>query len=157
MRGMTFFVSLFRQQFQNFELNTYAGTLFIVQNVNGCTEDLCCADRDQSKFSTAPNFNAAAATTGACDKDDVGYGVRSQGLELEASVRPMRDLRLNAGLTLASTKYRDDLVGTDDGAPLNQALRMLPGKQLSNAPKTVATGALSYTPRIGGSGMSGLF
>ncbi len=157
MRGVTFNVSLFRQQFKNFQLNTFDGTVFIVQNVNGCTSDLGGDDRDQSKFSTAPNFDLAAATTGACDEDDVGYGVRAQGVELEASVRPMRDLRLNAGLTLASTKYRDNLVGTDDGAPLNQALRMLPGKQLSNAPKTVATGALSYTPAIGGNGMSGLF
>ncbi|HXH00082.1 MAG TPA: TonB-dependent receptor [Sphingomicrobium sp.] len=157
MRGVTFNVSLFRQQFKNFQLNTFDGSVFIVQNVNGCTSSLNGGDRDQSKFVTAPNFNPAAATTGACDKDDVGYGVRSQGIELEASVRPMPDLRLNAGVTLSSTKYRRNLVGTDDGAPLNQALRELPGERLSNAPKTVATGALAYTPAIGGTGLSGLF
>jgi len=157
MRGVTFNVSLFRQQFKNFQLNTFDGTVFIVQNVNGCTKSLEGGDRDQSKFTTAPNFNAAAATSGACDEDDVGYGVRSQGLELEASVRPMRDLRLNGGLTLLNTRYRNNLVGTDEGAPLNQALRQLPGERLSNAPKTVVTGALSYTPAIGGGGLSGLF
>src|SRR5690606_8656265 len=81
----------------------------------------------------------------------------SQGIELETSFRPMRDLRLNAGLTYANTKYRGDLVGTDDGAPLNQALRRLPGRHVSNAPKVVATGSLAWTPRIGGSGLSGLF
>ena len=30
-----------------------------------------------------------------------------------------------------------DLVGTDDGSPLNQALRKLPGSRVSNAPSTV--------------------
>ena len=48
----------------------------------------------------------------------------------------MRDLSLNAGLTWAETKYRKDLVGTDNGAPLSPALRMLPGDNISNAPKS---------------------
>ena len=154
-RGLTINLSLFRQQFKNFQLNTFDGTVFIVQNVNGCTDDLNGGDRDQSKFATAPNFNANAAATGVCDEDDVGYGVRAQGVELEASYRVMRDLRVNAGVTLGKTSYRQDLVGTDDGAPLNQALRVLPGNRLSNAPAFVATGAISYTPAIGSSGLSG--
>ena len=69
----------------------------------------------------------------------------------------MQDLRATAGLTWARTKYRKDLVGTDDGAPLNQALRRLPGRRVSNAPGFVLTGSLGWTPPIGGSGMSGLF
>jgi len=69
----------------------------------------------------------------------------------------MPDLRLNAGFTYASTKYRGNLVGRDDGSPLNQALRRLPGQQVSNAPKVVVTGSASYTPRIGDSGLTGLF
>ena len=156
-RGVTFNVSLFRQDFKNFQLNTFDGTVFIVQNINGCSGDLGGADEDQSKFPAADNYDPAASITGACDKGDVGYGVRSQGVELEASFRPMHDLRINTGLTYASTKYRGDLVGRDDGTPLNQALRRLPGKQLSNAPKFVATGSLAWTPPIGGSGLSGLF
>jgi len=156
-RGVTFNVSAFRQDFKNFQLNTFDGTVFIVQNINGCDSDLGATDEDQSKFSTAPNFNAAAATTGACPSGDVGYGVRSQGIEIEASARVRPDLRLNAGFTYASTKYRGDLVGRDDGSPLNQALRRLPGQQVSNAPKVVATGSASYTPRIGDSGLTGLF
>ena len=156
-RGITFNVSLFRQEFKNFQLNTFDGTVFIVQNVNSCKTNLNGADQDQSKFTTAPNYNPAAATTGACPSGDVQYGVRSQGVELEASYRPMRDLNLTAGLTLATTKYRDNLIGKDTGAPLNQALRRLPGQYLSNAPRTVATGSIGYTPRIGGSGLSALF
>lgn len=167
--GFTFNVAVFRQLFKNFQLNTFDGTVFIVQNVNGCTKDLGGADRDQSVNPGASNFIPPAilpgsafnlnpaADTGRCDKDDVGWGVRSQGIELEAMVAPMRDLRINLGLTYAQTKYRKNLVGTDEGAPLNPALRMLPGDNISNAPKIVATGALAWTPRIGNSGLSGLF
>ncbi|MFX9532821.1 hypothetical protein ABTO68_19705, partial [Acinetobacter baumannii] len=86
---------------------TFNGTVFLVQNINGCTANLNGGDRDQSKFSTAPNFNAAAATTGACAAGDVGYGVVSQGVELEASLVPARDFRVGLGLTYADTHYRD--------------------------------------------------
>jgi hypothetical protein len=83
--------------------------------------------------------------------------VRSQGVELEAMVIPMQDLRLNLGFTYASTKYRKNLVGNDEGDPLNPALRRLPGNQISNAPKYVTTAALAFTPDIGNTGLSGLF
>ena len=150
-------VAAFRQEFENFQLNTFDGTVFIVQNVNGCTDDLGGADRDQSKFPAAPNFNANAAATGACASDKVSYGVVSQGVELEASLVPHRDIRVGLGLTYADTKYRDNLVGNKDGAPLNQALRKLPGDNLSNAPEIVATSSFAWTPDIGNSGLSGLF
>jgi hypothetical protein len=64
---------------------------------------------------------------------------------------------LNLGLTIADTKYRDDLVGNDNGAALDPALRVLPGRHLSNAPRVVATAAFSWTPRIGNSGWTALF
>jgi iron complex outermembrane receptor protein len=150
-------VAGFRQEFKSFQLNTFDGTVFIVQNVNGCTESLNGADRDQSKFPAAPNFNAGAAATGSCAADNVGYGVISQGVELEASLVPARDFRVSAGLTYADTKYRDNLVGNNAGAPLNQALRKLPGDNLSNAPEVVVTGSVAWTPPIGDSGLSGLF
>ncbi|MEO6582584.1 MAG: hypothetical protein ABIN68_07255, partial [Sphingomicrobium sp.] len=98
-----------------------------------------------------------AADTGQCDKNDVGWGVRSQGVELEATILPANDLRLNLGLTYAQTKYRKNLVGNDDGTPLSPALRKLPGDNISNAPELVMTGALAWTPAIGNSGLTGLF
>ena len=168
-RGITLNVAVFSQYFHNFQLNTFDGTVFIVQNINGCEKGLGGADRDQSFFPGSSNFippviapGAAfnlnpAADTGRCDKGDVGWGVRSQGIELEAALRPMRDLNINLGLTYAQTKYRKNLVGSDDGTPLSPALRMLPGDNISNAPEVVATGALAWTPRIGGSGIRGLF
>lgn len=149
-------LALFRQDFSNFQLNTFDGTSYIVQNIGGCSTDLGGADRDQSKFPAAPNYNPAAATTGACAKDDVTYGVRSQGVEIEASLVPARNFRVGLGLTYADTKYRDNLIGDADGAPLNQALRMLPGRRMSNAPQWVATGSAAWTPQLTDS-LSGLF
>ncbi len=150
--GLTFF----RSDFSSFQLNTFNGTVFLVQNINGCDSDLNGGDRDQSKFTGAPNFNAAAGSTGACAADDVSHGVRSQGFELEASLVPARDFRMTAGLTYAQTKYRGQLVGNNSGAPLDQALRLLPGNNLSNAPELVATGSVAWTPDIGSGGLSGL-
>jgi iron complex outermembrane recepter protein len=135
----------FRQQFRNFQLNTFNGTVFLVQTINGCTLDLQGADRDLS------------AATGACPQDEVGWGVRSEGVEVEAALRVQRDINLTAGLTLADTEYRENLVGNRLGAPLDPALRKLPGDNLSNAPKLVFTGSFAWTPDIGNSGLSALF
>jgi outer membrane receptor protein involved in Fe transport len=134
----------FRQDFENFQLNTFNGTVFLVQTINGCETSLGGADRDLS------------AATGACPAGDVGYGVRSQGFEVEAQVRPRRDMALNFGVTLANTKYRNNLVGNSSGAPLDPALRVLPGHRLSNAPRLVFTGAFTWTPQIGDTGLTGL-
>ena len=156
-RHLSLNVAIFRQEFKNFQLNTFDGTVFIVQNINGCTTDLGAGDNDQSKFTAATNYNAAAATTGGCAAGNVSYGVRSQGVEVEASIRPSRDVTVGLGFTYADTKYRDNLVGNASGAPLNQSLRKLPGDNLSNAPKIVTTASFAWTPDIGSSGLSGLF
>jgi len=135
----------FRQDFENFQLNTFNGTVFLVQTINGCEGDLLGLDRD------------AVAGTGACPVGDVGWGVRSEGIELETAIRPRRDFNITMGVTYANTRYRGDLVGNINGAPLDPALRKLPGDNLSNAPKYVMTNSVSYTPRLGGSGLSALF
>ncbi|HEY0085788.1 MAG TPA: TonB-dependent receptor [Allosphingosinicella sp.] len=151
-------VALFQQRFRNFQLNTFNGTVFLVQTVNGCGSDLSGGDRDQNKFPAGtPGFNAAAPATGACPAGDVGYGVKSTGIEIESSFRPYRDIMINAGFTYADTKYRDQLVGNQSGAPLDPALRRLPGRNLSNAPQTVVTTSFTWTPDIGDTGLSGLF
>jgi len=139
-------VSAFRSDFSSFQLNTFNGTVFLVQNVNGCDSLVggSSADTDLSN------------TTGSCAAGDITYGVRTQGLELEASLVPARNFRVAAGLTYAKTTYRDDLIGTKNGAPLDPALRKLPGDNLSNAPELVATSSITWTPDIGSNGMSGL-
>lgn len=140
-------VSAFRSDFSSFQLNTFNGTVFLVQNVNGC-DNLVGGSNADTDLSNA---------TGSCAPGDVSYGVRTQGFELEGSLVPARNFRVAAGLTYASTKYRNDLIGTNTGAPLDAALRKLPGDNLSNAPELVATGSMTWTPEIGDSGLSGLF
>jgi len=144
-RKWGFSIAAFRQEFSNFQLNTFNGSVFLVQTVNGCDTDLGGADRD------------ASATTGSCAAGDVSPGVVAKGFELETSLRPSRDLTVSMGLTYSETKYAGNLVGRDDGSPLDPALRLLPGDNLSNAPELVATASLSWTPPIGNSGLSGLF
>ena len=138
-------LSLFRQEFSNFQLNTFNGSVFVVQNINGCDTDLGGLDRDND------------GTTGACDADNIAPGVVSQGFEFEANLRPARSLTFTVGVTRADTEFADDLVGSDNGSPLDPALRLLPGDQMSNAPEWVATSSLTWTPDIGTSGMKGLF
>ena len=152
-------VGAFRSDFKNFQLNTFNGTVFLVQTINGCSNLVGGpdADTDQSLSAAGTNFNATPNATGTCAPGDVSYGVRTQGVELEASLVPARNFRMAAGLTYAKTKYRDDLVGNASGlVPLDQALRKLPGDNLSNAPELVATSSVTWTPDIGSNGMSGL-
>ena len=141
-------LSAFRSDFSNFQLNTFNGSVFLVATVNGCS-NLIGGPGADSDLSNA---------TGTCAPGDVTYGVRTQGFELETALVPARNFRVAAGLTYARTKYRDDLIGTESGTvPLDAALRVLPGKNLSNAPELVATSSITWTPDIGSSGMTGLF
>src|SRR3546814_16791156 len=63
---------------------------------------------------------------------------------------------MSAGLTYANAGYRSNLVGNKSGDPLDQALRKLPGNNLSNSTELVATGNVALTPEIGNGGMTGL-
>jgi outer membrane receptor protein involved in Fe transport len=146
-RLVTLNAAAFRQEFSNFQLNTFNGTIFLVQNIQGCRDDLGGADRDSS------------SVTGNCAANRTQHGVTSQGIELEAAVRPAPQFQLTAGVTYAKTKYGHNLVGTSRGAtsPLDAALFLLPGDNLSNAPSTVVTASAAWTPRIGSSGLSALF
>ncbi len=137
-------VAAFRQQFTNFQLNTFNGTVFLVQTVNGCKADLGTGPTDLS------------ATTGSCAAGNTTYGVVSQGVELEAALRPIRNVQVALGMTYTAAKYRPNLVGNRLGAPLDPALRKLPGDNLSNAPEVVTTGSFTWTPEFGSSGLSGL-
>ncbi|GAA4829269.1 TonB-dependent receptor [Sphingosinicella ginsenosidimutans] len=144
-RNLTFNLALFRENFRDFQLNTFNGTVFIVQNIQSCSTDLGGADQDLS------------AATGGCAPGDTRAGVTSTGIEMEASFRPAPDLNITAGYTYANTRYRHNLVGSSQGEPLDPALFLLPGSNLSNAPKHVVTTSLAWTPRLGSSGLTGLF
>ncbi|MES2904488.1 MAG: TonB-dependent receptor [Pseudomonadota bacterium] len=134
--------AVFRQDFDDFQLNTFNGLNFEVATINSCGDDLSGADSDSSSL------------TGACN-GKLKSGVRSQGAELEIFTRPFRDARFNMGLTYVQTKYRNDLVGAN-GVPTSNQLFQLPGRNLSNAPELSVTGSFAWTPPIGSSGLRGL-
>ena len=136
-------VAVFYQQFKGFQLNTFNGLNFIVVNVNNCSTSLNGAAADNSNV------------TGACT-GNLQSGVRSQGVELEAFIRPARHVNVNFGLTYTDTKYRTDLVGVG-GTALPAVLSNLPGNRLSNSSQYVATGSFAWTPPIGDTGFSALF
>jgi iron complex outermembrane receptor protein len=142
--GLSLSASAFYQRFDNFQLNTFDGTVYIVATINGCGTDLNGGDRD------------ASATTGTCSPGDVKAGVVAQGVELEAAWRPFRELSLSSAFTYTDTAYANDLVGDAKGSPLSPSLSRLPGKQMSNAPRNVMTNAVTWTPRLGSSGLTGL-
>jgi outer membrane receptor protein involved in Fe transport len=138
-RAIDLSVALFYEQFDNFQLNTFNGLNFFVSNIQGCKTGLGTTDSD------------AVAGNSACAKTK--SGVTSKGIEVEASAHPVRDLTLAAGFTYAETRYRKDLAGSPDPTTgdnsLQPTLFLLPGSQLSNAPKYVATGSASFTPAVG--------
>jgi outer membrane receptor protein involved in Fe transport len=141
-------VAAFRQEFTDFQLNTFNGSVFVVQNIQSCKDNLGGADRDNA---------AAVPGTGACPGRADRAGVISQGVELEATMNPIRDLTFTAGYTYADTHFRNNLVGSSQGEALDPALFLLPGNQMSNAPKNVVTTSLAWTPDIGSNGLSALF
>jgi iron complex outermembrane recepter protein len=131
-------IAAFRQEFKNFQLNTFNGTSFVVQNINGC--------------------DGALSASRTCDSDDVGPGLISQGVELELSATPVRNVRFAGGLTYVRAKFANRLVGSSNGAvPLDPALFLLPGSINSQAPEVVTTVSASWTPELGSSGLSALF
>ena len=137
-------IAAFRQEFKNFQLNTFNGTSFVVQNINGC--------------------DSALSATRTCASDDVGPGLISQGVELELTASPVRNLRFTGGFTYARAKFANRLVGSADGSvPLDQGvdrrsgLILLPGQVNSQAPEVVTTVSAAWTPELGSSGLSALF
>lgn len=131
-------IAVFRQEFKDFQLNTFNGTSFVVQNINGC--------------------DSALTTARTCASGDVGPGLISQGVELELSATPVRNVRFAGGFTYARAKFANRLVGSGDGAvPLDPALFLLPGSINSQAPEVVTTVSASWTPSLGSNGLSALF
>jgi outer membrane receptor protein involved in Fe transport len=128
-------IAAFWQEFTNFQLNTFNGTSYVVQNINGC--------------------KSAKAANGTCT--ETRAGLVSKGVEIETFVSPIRAIRITTGVTYAATDYRSSLVGNGAGTvPLDPALFLLEGNTNSNAPRWVVTGSFAWTPSLGSSGLTGL-
>lgn len=144
-RAFSLNLAAFRQEFKDFQLNTFNGSVYVVQNLQSCKNNLNGADTD------------SLAGNGSCAGNADKPGLISQGVEAEATLNPARNVTFTAGYTYSDTHFRRNLVGNAQGEPLDPALFLLPGSQLSNAPKNVVTTSLAWTPEIGSNGMSALF
>ena len=140
--GIDVNIALFRQHFKDFQLNTFNGINFEVENVNSCSR-LDVADGDTDVIPRPAPASATAA------------GVRSEGIEFEMFTRPFRNATFNFGMTYANA--RTGIFGRHSGEPLSPALFQLPDRMISNASELVTTASFSWTPPIGSSGMRGLF
>ncbi|WP_326490590.1 TonB-dependent receptor [Sphingobium sufflavum] len=128
-------IAAFRQEFSEFQLNSFNGTSFIVQNISGC--------------------GGTPTATAPCPKRKPG--LVSQGVEAELSVTPTPTLLLTGGVTYTDARYAERLAGSPDGSvPLDPALFLLPGGRMSNAPRLVTTASIGWTPPIGTAGLSAL-
>jgi iron complex outermembrane recepter protein len=141
--GIDLGFTAYRQEFNNFQLNTFNGQSFIVETVQSCSDDLGGRDRNLIENDSA------------CPAGKTKAGVISQGIELEASLRPARNLAVNAGLNYTDTHYKSNLTGLG-GRSFPAALFQLPGSRLSNAPAYVVTGSAGWTPDLGSNGLTGL-
>ena len=128
-------IAIFHQEFTNFQLNTFNGTSYVVQNINGC--------------------KSTKAANGTCT--ETKPGLTSQGIEIETYVSPVHEIRITTGVTYAKTTYAKSLVGNASGTvPLDPALFLLEGNTNSNAPRWVVTSSFAWTPTLGNSGLTGL-
>ena len=132
--GIDINVAAFRQDFDDFQLNTFNGVNFEVTNIVSCKDSLNGADVD------------ASATTGACPSNRLRPGVRTEGVELEVYASPAPNLQLTGGFTYLDSKYRNDLVGTN-GRPLSPVLFQLPGRRLFSSQYST-TGSIAWTPPV---------
>lgn len=133
--GIDVNLAIFRQDFDNFQLNTFNGVNFEVTNIAACQDALNGADRD------------GIAATGGCAADRLRPGVRSEGIELEVFARPIKHVSVTGAMTYLNTKYSSDLVGTA-GRPLSPVLFQLPGERLFSA-QYAFTGSVAWAPPIG--------
>lgn len=133
--GIDINVAAFRQEFDNFQLNTFNGVNFEVTNIAACRDDLGGADVDASPL------------TGGCPSNRLKPGVVSQGIELEVFASPAPYVSINGGFTYLESDYRRNLVGTQ-GRPLSPVLFQLPGRPLFSSDYAF-TGAIAWTPPVG--------
>ena len=144
-RGFDVNVALFNEEFKNFQLNTFNGTIFVVENINSCSDSLGGVDQN----------GTPGRPTVACSGHKKP-GLRSRGIEVETFFRPLRDVNGALGVTYADTRFRHNLISANGNA-IPPVLYQLPGRRLSLAPKFVATASLGWTPAIGSGGMHALF
>lgn len=87
--------------------------------------------------------------------------VVTKGIELEVFANPIPPLTLSSGLTIASSKYSDDMTGPafappTPANPAGGGFWQLPGEQITNAPRYSLANAITYRDNLPGSSLMGL-
>ena len=101
----------------------------------------------KTNFSSAFQFNANVFYTELSGYQNLTFmgnnfvvqnfdKVVAQGVELESVIRPVSDLSITLGYSYVDTKVKDPAAGEDNRLPL------------TNSPKHVVTGAVTWTPQI---------
>jgi outer membrane receptor protein involved in Fe transport len=147
--GFRVAATVFYEMFKDFQLNTFNGVSYAVENIEGCS---ALAGGSGADSDLAPA--AAAALSGACAGKEKA-GVISKGFELEGSFSPSRYFTVDAGFTYARSRYRNDVTAVD-GDPLPIPLFYIPGRALSNAPEYTVVVGTTWTPPLGSGGLNGL-
>ena len=134
--------ALFHQVFRNFQLNTFNGLNFIVENINSCSDDLSGADTD--------NNSRTGACTGKLARRRAQPRLRARSVH-PSDAGPRHQRRPDDGRHQVSRQ---------SGRRERQAAERLsvPASRpaVSGAPQWTATGSIAWTPPIGGSGLRGL-
>ena len=79
-------------------------------------------------------------------------GVRSQGVELETSIRPSRNLTIGNSITYTDAKYNNDC----DRGVFNSSVTPLCGRRLSNSPEWVVVSSIDWSMAVGNALQIGL-
>ena len=104
-------ITAFDQQYQDFQLNTFLGTAFVVESI--------------------PDL-------------------KSQGFDADVYWRtPISGLSFQGGISYADTKYGDFVAADLDNPSHFPGLSLLPGAQVSFAPKWTSSGALTWGHTFG--------
>ena len=113
-------VAVFHQLFRDFQLNTFNGLNFIVENINSCEDDLADADEDNS------------ASTGACTMATPGRASRATASRSKLSPGRLPDVSSTAASSMPAPAIATTW-SESEGRPLTNALFQLPGRRLSNS------------------------
>src|SRR3546814_13715540 len=97
LRRFRFSAALFYQKFEQFQLNTFNGISFVVENVQSCKEALTPV------VGASPNLGSCPGGTRP--------GVLSKGIELEAGLFTTDDVAVPAGFPTAIPAYPSQPAG----------------------------------------------
>ena len=135
---VTLNVTAFRQDFHNFQLNTFNGTVFLVQTSTAATTSIGGSLRTRIRTPPPPvELQCQPTTTGACAPATSPTACVRRASRSRRAFRPLRDMSINLGLTYANTTYRAQSGRQRERHAARSGAARAAGRHLSNAPQLV--------------------